>query len=712
MTKAVTDGARDTRPDGVVWNQAVADRAIEIVRKPLFSTSVLYLVFVLTQLAHREMEFGLSKSFNTLVDNYYAPPAVDPCAPSNARLLTESASPRSLLTGGGVTSSSSYVGKAGKTRDAVKTLGDVMDWIEVSLLRWLWQVGPDGKGVVMTFSSVFGGVRIKQKRMGTVDCPGADDMVQKFSSTPCFGGAEEAGTSFAVPADSEPSRFELHEDGFYSYWLDISLDECNATAHTSLLRSAQWLQPGVDTVIIQTIFYNAQVAFFMVLEVTFRIAVDGSVVPKIIQKALPTQIYTGAFLIMGDIVFEMLLVAFAISESMTLVQAIQDEELKEYLRWSSVLNWSIVWIGVGFSIFFIYLFFALTDVAGQAAAVSAVSDQESEYWLKEASAAWEVRHQGLDDCYDEILRLADLLRTCELWTFWYSLIIMVKFFEGFQSHPRLNVVMATLRCALVDVAHFLIIFCLVLFNFTLGAMFLFGNFMYEWSNLSLALNTAFRALMGDFDFGSMYAVAPVSAMIWFWLFMWGFYMILLNMLLGIVMDSYASVQEKLKEEKEENDRIEGGRSLGDVDEEPGKEPDHGEDGEGPRGAGQAGWGTRAEENLQDGGGLMEKQNIDRISSLMLTVHNVLHEMVATSPGFQVARNRDASPKHLLQRHIDAKLQAACQSGDEDDVETIKKRQQVPPEYVSSWGQAEGKESYTRPKLMDRYMYKSPRDYVA
>jgi hypothetical protein len=154
----------------------------------------------------------------------------------------------------------------------------------------------------------------------------------------------------------------------------------------------------------------------------------------------------------------------------------------------------------------------------------------------------------MTQCYDDIVVLAEKLRYCELATFWYSLILMSKFFHAFEGHPKLGVITETLRRGVVDITHFMIVFSLVFINFTLGAYFIYGNQLYDWSNMWLALNSSFRTLMGDFDFASMYAISPIPAMVWFWLYMVLFYLIMLNMLLAIVMDTYAEVKSEVEEE--------------------------------------------------------------------------------------------------------------------------------------------------------------------
>ncbi|KAF4654863.1 hypothetical protein FOL47_009714, partial [Perkinsus chesapeaki] len=75
---------------------------------------------------------------------------------------------------------------------------------------------------------------------------------------------------------------------------------------------------------------------------------------------------------------------------------------------------------------------------------------------------------------------------------------------------------------------------------------LFGKRLEEWSTAGKAINTAFLFLMGDFSFKPMSEVAPISAAVWFWVFMILVFLVMLNMLLAIVMDTYTNVKEAAK----------------------------------------------------------------------------------------------------------------------------------------------------------------------
>lgn len=96
----------------------------------------------------------------------------------------------------------------------------------------------------------------------------------------------------------------------------------------------------------------------------------------------------------------------------------------------------------------------------------------------------------------------------------------------------------TLFRALNDMAHMLIIFLVLFFNFTLGGYVMFGTRIHEWSTLSKSIHTAFLAMFGRLDLEEMFAVAPVSATIWYWLFMLSMIFVISNMFFSVIFDHY------------------------------------------------------------------------------------------------------------------------------------------------------------------------------
>jgi len=130
------------------------------------------------------------------------------------------------------------------------------------------------------------------------------------------------------------------------------------------------------------------------------------------------------------------------------------------------------------------------------------------------------------------------------------LAILMKFFKFFESNARLQVVPDTLALAFEELCHFMIVFFAVFNGFVVTGHILLGNDFVHFNSFGASFNTAFLCLMGDFGWYSDLTneIEPLGSSLpyfvvsfWFWSFMIFTLLVLLNMLLAIIMDSYGCV---------------------------------------------------------------------------------------------------------------------------------------------------------------------------
>jgi len=135
------------------------------------------------------------------------------------------------------------------------------------------------------------------------------------------------------------------------------------------------------------------------------------------------------------------------------------------------------------------------------------------------------------------------------------LTVVLRFFKAFRSNPRLSLVTATMRRASVDIVHFAIVFLSVFIAFALLGHIYFGNDLLQFASFGQSINTAFVVLMGDFNFymdswdtdtGLPSGMPMVILLMWFWFYMVGVLLVLLNMLLAIIMEHYAFLVDELR----------------------------------------------------------------------------------------------------------------------------------------------------------------------
>jgi len=137
---------------------------------------------------------------------------------------------------------------------------------------------------------------------------------------------------------------------------------------------------------------------------------------------------------------------------------------------------------------------------------------------------------------------------------WYPLVLILQCFKVFQNQPRLVVVTDTLARSMMDLLHAFIVFCVLFGGYVVSGWILFGGHLDEFKSIGSAINTCFRAVLGDFDFGGMAAgdmeiprgsdYDYYVAMLWFWTFTLAVTLLMLNVLIAIVLDAYQVVRQE------------------------------------------------------------------------------------------------------------------------------------------------------------------------
>lgn len=127
----------------------------------------------------------------------------------------------------------------------------------------------------------------------------------------------------------------------------------------------------------------------------------------------------------------------------------------------------------------------------------------------------------------------------------YQFFIAFRFFKAFDAQPRLSLVTRTISNAMVSIIHFGVVFFTIFFIFVVAAICLFGQEDEYFAHVGRASHTTFRVVLGDFDWGELHQVGRIQALIWFWAVTWVLNLTMLNMFLGIILDTYSCVKDEV-----------------------------------------------------------------------------------------------------------------------------------------------------------------------
>jgi len=146
---------------------------------------------------------------------------------------------------------------------------------------------------------------------------------------------------------------------------------------------------------------------------------------------------------------------------------------------------------------------------------------------------------------DSIVDLVELRMYLRLIMFWYTMVLILHFFKVYRGQPHLAQLSSTIISAAEDLLHFVMMFLVVFFNFAFAGYSVWGQALDSWSTPGKAINTAFKALMGDVDIPEMYSVSPWSTLCWYSLFLGSLVFVMMNLLFAIIFDHYSIVKTKV-----------------------------------------------------------------------------------------------------------------------------------------------------------------------
>ncbi|XP_056626332.1 polycystin-2 isoform X1 [Triplophysa dalaica] len=127
----------------------------------------------------------------------------------------------------------------------------------------------------------------------------------------------------------------------------------------------------------------------------------------------------------------------------------------------------------------------------------------------------------------------------------------VKLFKFINFNKTMNQLSTTMsRCA-KDLMGFSIMFFIVFLAYAQLAYLVFGTQVDDFSTFQACIFTQFRIILGDFDFSEIEEADSVLGPIYFTTFVFFIFMILLNMFLAIINDTYSEVKADMAQQRSE-----------------------------------------------------------------------------------------------------------------------------------------------------------------
>lgn len=318
------------------------------------------------------------------------------------------------------------------------------------------------------------------------------------------------------------------------------------------LRDARWADANTLTFEVVFTTYNEEARMFAVTELLVRTDYYGYQTTSTYSWAIPAEAYPALWVFAPDLVYIVLLIIPLKGEVLEVIAAARGggwPGFKAYWGFWNVVDWFMIINGCVLVQLWIQLCLAIEIDSVQ-------SLLEFPDWTLKTSVGDTsfLSTAQLDTIYDDLLQTRFLYRAFHMFMAFNTVAIMMKFAKSFKANARLQVVQETLRIAISDVSHFMVVFFTVFIGYAVVGHVLFGGDMRHFNSFGASFNTAFLCLLGDFGWYSdlTMEVEPLGSKlpyttfaIWFWSFEIFTVLVMMNMLLTIVMDNYGIITSDL-----------------------------------------------------------------------------------------------------------------------------------------------------------------------
>jgi len=157
-----------------------------------------------------------------------------------------------------------------------------------------------------------------------------------------------------------------------------------------------------------------------------------------------------------------------------------------------------------------------------------------------------INQQRVPDLLDEAQKVASLSAWVQLLVSLFHIILVFRFFLASRGQPRLAIVLSTIRKAAVDLFHLFLVFIIIFVAYAVSGHMLFGRRLSEFSTFQAAFAQCFKIVMErEYPWIEFTAEDQWTSTIWVWSFMLLVVLVLVNIFLAMIFDTYGDVRSSV-----------------------------------------------------------------------------------------------------------------------------------------------------------------------
>lgn len=396
---------------------------------------------------------------------------------------------------------------------------------------------PENQSLIYYENLLLGVPRLRQLRVRNESCSVHKDLRDEvYECYNIYSPANEDKAPFGLKNGTAwlySTESSLGESSYWGqvstyggggYYQDLSRTQESSANQLQELKNNLWLDRGTRAVFLDFSVYNGNVNLFCIVRLLAEFPATGGAVTSWQFQTVRLIRYVSSW----DYFVGMCEVAFCFFVLYYLVEEVLEIRLHRLRYFKSLWNCLDVLI-VALSVPAIIMNICRTSAVSRR--LHFLLENHSKYPNFEPLARLQVNFNNLAAV---IVFLA-----------W------VKLFKFINFNKTMNQLSTTMsRCA-KDLVGFAIMFFIVFLAYAQLAYLVFGTQVDDFSTFQACIFTQFRIILGDFDFSEIEEADSVLGPIYFTTFVFFIFMILLNMFLAIINDTYSEVKADMAQQRSE-----------------------------------------------------------------------------------------------------------------------------------------------------------------
>jgi len=307
-----------------------------------------------------------------------------------------------------------------------------------------------------------------------------------------------------IPGTTYPSG------GFSIY---VGLSEANMTHAVAEMQAENWVDDQTRLMAVEILTYNQNLNIFIFIKILFEFDANGVCMPSVQYSPMVLEMYE------TDLVYQTAKIIYILYIIYFYRKFVQDmmnarEDYGSYIPFF-VNGWNIL-------DFIIYTLCLMFQVMGMV------------YFMSPSLWAFRIGH----DQYQDMNSVAQYSVTIQNINAFTVVLSFLKLFKYLNLSAQFSLMTLTVVNVTTDIFVFCTMCGVIITSFAVSGNMLFGSEIQDYSTLLTTLNTMFRVMLGDFDYEELQTINALFAMVWFILFQVIVFMIMLNVFIAIISESF------------------------------------------------------------------------------------------------------------------------------------------------------------------------------